>query len=82
MQVSAFFDHGIKPCMLAEHASAKLPLVMAIKVAAPRSTTRGKNLNAGKYCYMLAANPDRHVKHGQNVILLIATFRVEHPTLD
>jgi len=77
-KASSFFDHRIKPFVLAERSNAKLPVPMANKVGAMRPTNRGKNIKAGKNYYMMFANPDRHVKSGDKVTLVIGDFKVEH----
>ena len=77
-KAASFFDHRIKPYVLAERSNAKLPVPMANKVGAFRPTNRGKNIKAGKNYYMMFANPDRHVKSGEKVTLVIGDFKVEH----
>jgi hypothetical protein len=51
---------------------------MAAKVGAFRTTNRGKNIRGDKNYYMMFANPDRHVKVGDQVTIVIGEFRVEH----
>ena len=77
-KASSFFDHRIKPYVLAEQSNAKLPVPMANKVGAMRPTNRGKNIKSGKNYYMMFANPDRHVRSGDKVTLVIGDFKVEH----
>ncbi len=77
-KAALFFDHRIKPYVLAERSGAKLPVPMATKVGALRPTNRGKNIKDGKNYYMMFANPDRHVQRGDKVTLVIGDFRVEH----
>jgi hypothetical protein len=72
------FDHRIKPYVIAEKSEIKLPVPMAAKVGAFRPTNRGKNIKADKIYYMLFGNPDRHVKTGEKVTVVIGDFKVEH----
>jgi|GEM_PF-1398280 len=72
------FDHRIKPHIVAERSNIKLPVPMATKVGAFRPTNRGKNIKADKTYYMLFGNPDRHVKAGEKVTVVIGDFKVEH----
>jgi hypothetical protein len=75
------FDHRIKPYLLAERSNIKLPIPQAAKVGSFRPTNRGKNIKAEKNYYMLFANPDRHVKAGEKVTVVIGEFKVEHLTI-
>ena len=72
------FDHRIKPHIVAERSNIKLPVPMAAKVGAFRPTNRGKNIKADKTYYMIFGNPDRHVKAGETVTVVIGDFKVEH----
>ena len=72
------FDHRIKPYVIVERSNAKLPVPMAAKVGAFRTTNRGKNIKADKTYYMLFGNPDSHVKPGEKVTVVIGDFRAEH----
>ena len=72
------FDHRIKPHIVAERSNIKLPVPMAAKVGAFRPTNRGKNIKADKTYYMIFGNPDRHVKAGEKVTVVIGDFKVEH----
>ena len=72
------FDHRIKPHIIAERSNIKLPVPMAAKVGAFRPTNRGKNIKADKTYYMIFGNPDRHVKAGEKVTVVIGDFKVEH----
>lgn len=72
------FDHRIKPYVVAEKSDIKLPVPMAAKIGAFRPTNRGKNIKADKIYYMLFGNPDRHVKTGEKVTVVIGDFKVEH----
>ena len=72
------FDHRIKPYVVAERSKIKLPVPMAAKIGAFRPTNRGKNIKADKIYYMLFGNPDRHVKGGETVTVVIGDFKVEH----
>jgi hypothetical protein len=72
------FDHRIKPHVVAERSNIKLPVPMAAKVGAFRPTNRGKNIKADKTYYMIFGNPDRHVKVGEKVTVVIGDFKVEH----
>ncbi len=75
------FDHRIKPYLVAEKSEIKLPIPQAAKVGSFRPTNRGKNIKADKNYYMLFANPDRHVKVGEKVSVVIGDFKVEHLTV-
>ena len=72
------FDHRIKPHIVAERSNIKLPVPMAAKVGAFRPTNRGKNIKPDKTYYMIFGNPDRHVKAGEMVTVVIGDFKVEH----
>ena len=72
------FDHRIKPHIVAERSNIKLPVPMAAKVGAFRPTNRGKNIKSDKTYYMIFGNPDRHVKVGEKVTVVIGDFKVEH----
>ena len=72
------FDQRIKPHIVAERSKIKLPVPMATKVGAFRPTNRGKNIKADKTYYMIFGNPDRHVKVGEKVTVVIGDFKVEH----
>lgn len=72
------FDHRIKPHIVAERSNIKLPVPMSTKVGAFRPTNRGKNIKADKTYYMIFGNPDRHVKVGEKVTVVIGEFKVEH----
>ena len=72
------FDQRIKPHIIAERSNIKLPVPMAAKVGAFRPTNRGKNIKADKTYYMIFGNPDRHVKVGEKVTVVIGDFKVEH----
>jgi hypothetical protein len=75
------FDHRIKPHIVVERSNAKLPVPMAAKVGAFRPTNRGKNIKADRNYYMIFGNPDRHVKSGDKVTVVIGDFMVEHMTV-
>ena len=75
------FDHRIKPYLVAEKSDIKLPIPQAAKVGSFRPTNRGKNIKADKIYYMLFGNPDRHVKPGEKVSVIIGEFKVEHLTV-
>jgi len=72
------FDHRIKPHIVAERSNIKLPVPMSTKVGAFRPTNRGKNIKADKTYYMIFGNPDRHLKVGEMVTVVIGDFKVEH----
>jgi hypothetical protein len=72
------FDHRIKPYVVADKSDIKLPVPMAAKVGAFRPTNRGKNIKADKTYYMIFGNPDRYVKAGEKVTVVIGDFRLEH----
>lgn len=71
------FDHRIKPYIIADRSQIKLPVPMAAKVGAFRPTNRGKNITSGRNYYMIFGNPDRHVKKGETVTVVIGDFMVE-----
>ena len=71
------FDHRIKPYIIADRSQIKLPVPMAAKVGAFRPTNRGKNITSGRSYYMIFGNPDRHVKQGETVTVVIGDFLVE-----
>ncbi|MGB5456500.1 MAG: hypothetical protein WBO73_17195 [Gammaproteobacteria bacterium] len=75
------FDHRIKPYLVAEKSEIKLPIPQAAKVGSFRPTNRGKNIKAGKTYYMLFANPDRYVKSGEKVSVVIGDFKAEQLTV-
>ena len=75
------FDHRIKPYVVASKSDIKLPVPMAAKVGAFRPTNRGKNIKSDKTYYMLFANPDRYVKSGEKVSVVIGDFKAEHLTV-
>ena len=72
------FDHRIKPYLITDRTQIKLPVPMAAKVGAFRPTNRGKNIKPDKNYYMIFGNPDRHVKAGETVTIVVGDFRVEH----
>ena len=72
------FDHQVKPHLIVDRNNIKLPVPMAAKVGAFRPTNRGKNITSGKNYYMVFGNPDRHVKAGETVTIVVGDFRVEH----
>lgn len=74
----SLFDHRIKPHLITDRTNITLPVPMAAKVGAFRPTNRGKNIKADKNYYMIFGNPDRHVKAGETVTIVIGDFRVEH----
>jgi hypothetical protein len=76
------FDHRIKPYVVVDRSQAKLPVPMAAKVGAFRTTNRGKNITADRNYYMMFANPDRHVKAGEQVTLIIGDFKAERLTVN
>lgn len=75
------FDHRVKPFVAVDRSKARLPVPMAAKVGAFRTTNRGKNIKADRNYYMMFANPDRHVKAGDKVSVVIGDFKVEHLTV-
>lgn len=74
----SLFDHRIKPHVIVDRNQIKLPVPMAAKVGAFRPTNRGKNIKPDKNYYMIFGNPDRHVKAGETVTVVIGDFRVEN----
>ncbi|MCU7846046.1 MAG: hypothetical protein KZQ93_19600 [Candidatus Thiodiazotropha sp. (ex Monitilora ramsayi)] len=77
-----FFDYRIKPYLHVEKSNAKLPVPMAAKVGAFRSTDRGKNIKPNKTYYIVFGNPDAHVKRGEKVTLVMGDFKVEGMTVN
>jgi hypothetical protein len=75
------FDTRIKPYLLPDGSTIKLPVPVGQKVGAFRTTNRGKNILADKIYAIMFANPDSFVKLGQKVSVVIGDFRVEHLTL-
>jgi len=76
------FDSRAKPYVIAERSKIKLPVPMAPKVGAFRPTNRGQNIHADKTYYIVFGNPDRHVKTGEKVTVVIGDFKVEHLLVD
>ncbi len=76
------FDSRNKPYVLVERSQAKLPVPAAEKVGAFRTTNRGRNIVADKNYYLMFANPDRHVRPGDKVTILIGDFKVEGLTVN
>ena len=74
----SLFDHRIKPYLVVDRNNIKLPVPMAAKVGALRPTNRGNNIKADKNYFMIFGNPDRHVKAGETVTIVVGDFRVEH----
>jgi hypothetical protein len=72
------FDHRIKPQLIVERSNVRLPVPMAPKVGAFRPTNRGNNIKPDKIYYMIFGNPDRYVKMGEKVTVVIGDFKVEH----
>jgi hypothetical protein len=77
-KANLFFDQRIKPLLVVERSNAKLPVPMAAKVGAFRTTNRGKNIKPDKTYYMVFGNPDAHVKSGEKVTMVIGDFKVPH----
>lgn len=73
-----FFDSRIHPYLLVERSKIKLPVPMAEQVGAFRTTNRGKNIQANRNYFMVFGNPDRHVKVGDKVTLVVGGFKLEH----
>ncbi|QYZ67233.1 MAG: hypothetical protein OI74_15350 [Gammaproteobacteria bacterium (ex Lamellibrachia satsuma)] len=71
------FDHRIKPHIITDRTNIKLPVPMAAKVGAFRPTNRGKNIKPDRNYYIMFGNPDRHVKSGETVAIVIGDFRVD-----
>lgn len=76
------FDHRVKPYVVAHKSDLRLPVPEAAKVGAFRPTNRGKNIRADRGYYILFANPDRYVKAGEQVSVVIGDFRVENLTVN
>lgn len=73
----SLFDHRIKPYVIVDRSNIKLPVPMAAKIGAFRPTNRGKNIKPDKNYYMIFGNPDRHVKAGETVTIVIGDFRID-----
>ncbi len=73
-----FFDSRIKPQLVVEKSNAKLPVPMAAKVGAFRTTNRGRNIKPDKTYYIVFANPDAHVKSGETVTMVVGDFKEAH----
>ena len=73
-----FFDQRVKPLLVVEKSKAKLPVPMAAKVGAFRTTNRGSNIKPHKTYYMVFGNPDAHVKSGEKVTMVIGDFKLPH----
>ncbi|MEW8534750.1 MAG: hypothetical protein AB2565_08820 [Candidatus Thiodiazotropha endolucinida] len=73
-----FFDQRVKPHLVVERSNAKLPIPMAAKVGAFRTTNRGQNIKPNRTYYMVFGNPDAHVKSGEKVTMVIGDFKAEH----
>lgn len=78
----ALFDHRSKPYVVVERSQAKLPVPISTKVGAFRPTNRGRNIKADKNYYMMFANPDRHVKAGERVTVVIGDFTARNLTVN
>jgi hypothetical protein len=74
---NVFFDSRVKPLLVVERSNAKLPIPMAAKVGAFRTTNRGRNIKPDKIYYMVFGNPDAHVKSGERVTMVIGDFKAE-----
>jgi hypothetical protein len=72
-----FFDSRVKPYLHVAKSNAKLPVPMAAKVGAFRTTNRGNNIKPNKIYYMVFGNPDAHVKSGERVTMIIGDFKAE-----
>ncbi|MET0065252.1 MAG: hypothetical protein ABW076_02805 [Candidatus Thiodiazotropha sp.] len=73
-----FFSSEVKPQLLVEKSNAKLPVPMAAKVGAFRTTDRGRNIKPNKTYYIVFANPDAHVKSGETVTMMVGEFKEAH----
>jgi hypothetical protein len=78
VKANIFFDHRLKPHLVVERSNAKLPIPMAAKVGAFRTTNRGQNIKPNKTYYMVFGNPDAHVKSGEKVTMVIGDFKAEN----
>lgn len=76
------FDYRISPYVVAKRTGISLPVPVAAKIGAFRPTNRGRNIKPNRNYYMMFANPDRHVKQGDKVDLIIGEFKVEGLTLN
>lgn len=80
-KANVFFDSRIKPLLLVEKSHAKLPVPMAEKVGALRTTNRGKNIKPNKNYYIVFGNPDAHVKSGEKVTMLLGDVQIKDLTV-
>ena len=76
------FDHQIKPYITAVKSGINLPVPVGSKTGAMRPTNRGKNIKADKNYYMVFANPDKHLKPGDKVAVVIGDFKIEGLTVN
>ncbi|MES9939519.1 MAG: hypothetical protein ABW104_03400 [Candidatus Thiodiazotropha sp. 6PLUC2] len=81
-KANVFFDNRFKPLLVVKRSNAKLPIPMAAKVGAFRTTNRGKNIKPDKTYYMVFANPDAHVKSGEKVTMVIGDFKAANLTVN
>ncbi|MES9831674.1 MAG: hypothetical protein ABW139_05465 [Candidatus Thiodiazotropha sp. DIVDIV] len=81
-KANVFFDNRFKPLLVVERSNAKLPIPMAAKVGAFRTTNRGKNIKPDKTYYMVFGNPDSHVKSGEKVTMVIGDFKAANLTVN
>ncbi|MET0026517.1 MAG: hypothetical protein ABW101_02675 [Candidatus Thiodiazotropha sp.] len=73
-----FFSTQVKPQLVVEKSNAKLPVPMAAKVGAFRTTDRGRNIKPDRIYYIVFANPDAHVKSGETVTMVVGDFKEAH----
>ncbi len=73
-----FFNSQVKPQLVVEKSNAKLPVPMAAKVGAFRTTDRGRNIKPDRIYYIVFANPDAHVKSGEAVTMVVGDFKQAH----
>jgi hypothetical protein len=73
-----FFNSRVMPQLVVEKSNAKLPVPMAAKVGAFRTTDRGRNIKPDRIYYIVFANPDAHVKSGETVTMVVGDFKEAH----
>lgn len=76
------FDYRIPPYVKTARTNMKFPVPKGVKVGGLRPTNRGKNIRAGKNYDIMFGNPDRHVKVGEKVSVIIGDFMAENLTVN
>lgn len=76
------FDYRIPPYVKTGRTNLKFPIPKGAKVGGLRPTNRGQNIRAGKNYDIMFGNPDRHVKVGEKVSVIIGDFIAENLTVN